>query len=79
MAERRLIRSVVRCELCGDVVVVEGRGRSACCECESVYVGNGLTGQAIMGNPDTYTNLSEWEELPEPDPMDPVTGLFSLN
>lgn len=63
---KRLIRNVIKCNRCGDVIESFSRHDFKYCSCGSVFVDGGLdyARRGFKNNAiDDYEELSEWEDV----------------
>lgn len=64
---RKIIRNAIRCNHCGDVIESTYRHDYVQCSCGMVAIDGGkdYLRRCSSGNPDDYTDLSEWGEVAE--------------
>jgi len=62
---KKIIRNAIRCNYCGDVIESTYRHNYVQCSCGKVAVDGGTDylRRSYSGNPDDYTDLSEWAEI----------------
>ena len=64
MNEKKLIKNVIKCNHCGDIIESKHRHDFKFCKCGTVAVDGGLNYERRLfkNSPDDFTNLSEWKE-----------------
>ena len=62
---KRILRNVIRCNHCGDVIESTYRHDYRTCRCGCVFVdgGHDYLRRGAMYGPDDYTDISEVEEI----------------
>lgn len=67
MTKMKLIKNVIKCNHCGDIIESKYTHDFKGCKCETVFVDGGLSyaKRSFKNSPDDYTDLSEWEEINE--------------
>lgn len=61
----RLIRNMIRCVKCGDIIESKSIHDFKSCSCGAVFVDGGLEYQRIGGNRENWENLAEYEIIEE--------------
>ena len=61
---RKLIKNMIKCNTCGDVLESTYRWEFKWCTCGRVFIDGGLdyARRGYTDSPDDYTEMSEWED-----------------
>lgn len=67
MNEKKLVKNVIKCNYCGDIIESKHRHDFKFCKCGAVAVDGGLsyTKRVFKNSLDDFTDLSEWGEIEE--------------
>lgn len=61
---KKLIRNIIRCKKCGDIIESKTRHDYQECSCGAVFVDGGIDYQRIGGDANDWENLSVIEDVP---------------
>jgi disulfide oxidoreductase YuzD len=63
---KKLKRSIIKCNICGDVIESKYRHNWVQCKCKRIYIDGGLSYQRVgFQIPTDFTDMSEWEGVDE--------------
>lgn len=67
MHEKKLVRNVIKCNHCGDIIESKYRHDFKWCSCKTVFIDGGLdyTRVGFKNSPDDFTNLCEYRDEEE--------------
>lgn len=67
MNEKKLVKNVIKCNYCEDIIESKHRHDFKFCKCGAVAVDGGLsyTKRVFKNSIDDFTDLSEWGETEE--------------
>ncbi len=70
--DKKLVRNVIQCNHCGDVIESKYTHDFKSCKCKTVSVDGGLSyaRRCFKNSTDDYTDLSEWEEIKNTEEVD---------
>lgn len=65
MNVKKLIKNVIKCNHCGDVIISEYTHDFKTCSCGTVSVDGGLSyaKRSFKNSPDDFTDMCEYEEV----------------
>lgn len=65
MVEKKLIRNVIKCNHCGDIIESKHRHDFRECKCGTVFVDGGLDYCRVgfKNSPDDFTDMCEYKEV----------------
>lgn len=63
MHEKRLVKNIIKCVHCGDIIESKHTHDFKWCKCGTVSIDGGLsyTKRSFMNSPNDFIDLSEWK------------------
>jgi len=63
---KKLLRSILKCNICGDIIESKHRHDWVQCKCGRVFIDGGISYQRVGFQEMTdFTDISEWEDMDE--------------